>query len=75
MSASRNHQGIIELPRHQRLAPVGLLRDLDRPGTRDEIEGARNEEIRARVKADDEGVVVGVPSPTRDGFNRLRQEA
>jgi hypothetical protein len=38
-----------------------LLLDLDRPGTSDEIENAWDEEIRARVKAVDEGRAVGIP--------------
>jgi len=49
-----------ELPRHQRLALIRLLLDLDQPGTSDEIERAWDEEIRARVKAVDEGRAVGV---------------
>jgi putative addiction module component (TIGR02574 family) len=52
---------VVELPRHQRLALVRLLLDLDQPGTSDEIESAWNEEIRARVKAVDEGRMVGMP--------------
>jgi putative addiction module component (TIGR02574 family) len=35
--------------------------DLDQPGTRDEIEQAWDEEIRARVKAVDEGRANGIP--------------
>lgn len=52
---------IVELPRHQRLALVRLLLDQDRPGTSDEIENAWDEEIRARVRAVDEGRTVGIP--------------
>jgi putative addiction module component (TIGR02574 family) len=52
---------IVELPRHQRLALIRLLLDLDQPGTSEEIERAWDEEIRARVKAVDEGRAVGVP--------------
>ena len=52
---------VVELPRHQRLALVRLLLDLDQPGTTDEIEQAWDEEIRARVKAVDEGRANGVP--------------
>jgi hypothetical protein len=52
---------IVELPRHQRLTLARLLLDLDRPGTSDEIENAWDEEIRARVKAVDEGRAVGIP--------------
>jgi putative addiction module component (TIGR02574 family) len=50
----------VELPRHQRLALIRLLLDLDLPGTSDEIEQAWDEEIRARVKAVDEGRANGV---------------
>jgi putative addiction module component (TIGR02574 family) len=52
---------VVELPRHQRLALVRLLLDLDQPGTSDEIEQAWDEEIRARVKAVDEGRATGIP--------------
>ena len=52
---------IVELPRHQRLALLRLLLDLDRPGTSDEIESAWDDDIRARVKAVDEGRAVGMP--------------
>jgi putative addiction module component (TIGR02574 family) len=51
---------IVDLPRHQRLALVRLLLDLDRPGTGEEIEAAWDEEIRARVKAVDESRVAGI---------------
>jgi putative addiction module component (TIGR02574 family) len=52
---------IVELPRHQRLTLVRLLLDLDQPGKGGEIEAAWDEEIRARVKAVDEGRVTGIP--------------
>jgi putative addiction module component (TIGR02574 family) len=52
---------VVELPRHQRLALVRLLLDLDQPGTREEVDRAWDEEIRARVKAVDEGRAVGIP--------------
>ena len=51
---------VVELPRHQRLALVRLLLDLDQPGTTDEIEQAWDEETRARVKAVDEGRANGI---------------
>lgn len=53
-------KGIVDLPRHQRLALVRLLLDLDRPGSAEEIDSAWDEEIRARVKAVDEGRVAGI---------------
>lgn len=52
---------VFELPRHQRLALVRMLLDLDQPGTRDEIEQAWDDEIRARVLAIDEGRATGIP--------------
>lgn len=52
---------VVDLPRHQRLALVRLLLDLDQPGTSDEIEQAWDEEIRARVKAVDEGRATSIP--------------
>jgi putative addiction module component (TIGR02574 family) len=51
---------VVELPRHQRLALIRLLLDLDQRGTSDEIEGAWDQEIRARVQAVDEGRAVGI---------------
>jgi putative addiction module component (TIGR02574 family) len=52
---------VVELPRHQRLALVRLLLDLDQPGATDDIERVWDEEIRARVKAVDEGRANGIP--------------
>lgn len=52
---------VVELPRHQRLALVRLLLDLDQPGTSDDVEQAWDEETRARVKAIDEGRATGIP--------------
>ena len=54
-------KGLVELPRHQRLALVRLLLDLDQPGATDGIEQAWDEEIRARVKAVDEGRANCIP--------------
>ncbi len=51
----------IGLPRHQRLALAKLLLDLDQPAKAGDIEGAWDKEIRARVRAVDEGHAVGVP--------------
>jgi putative addiction module component (TIGR02574 family) len=52
---------VVELPRRQRLALVRLLLDLDQPATTDDIEQVWDEEIRARVKAVDEGRANGIP--------------
>lgn len=52
---------VVELPRHQRLVLVRLLLDLDQPGTSGEIDQAWDEEIRARIKAVDEGRTTGIP--------------
>lgn len=52
---------VVDLPRHQRLALVRLLLDLDQPGTNGEIEDTWDKEIRARVQAVDEGRSVGIP--------------
>jgi putative addiction module component (TIGR02574 family) len=51
---------VVELPRHQRLALMRLLLDLDQPGTSEDVERAWDDEIRARVKAIDEGRAVGI---------------
>jgi putative addiction module component (TIGR02574 family) len=52
---------VVELPRHHRLALVRLLLDLDQPGTSDDVERVWDEEIRARIKAVDEGRATGIP--------------
>ena len=59
---------IVELPRHQRLTLVRLLLDLDQPGMGTEIDASWDEEIRARVKAVDEGRAVGIP------YEQVRKE-
>jgi hypothetical protein len=59
---------IVELPRHQRLALVRLLLDLDRPGTSDEMEDAWDEEICVRIKAVDEGRAV------RISYEKIKKE-
>lgn len=53
-------KAVVDLPRHQRLALIKLLLDLKRPGCVEEIDAAWEEEIRARVKAVDEGRVAGI---------------
>jgi putative addiction module component (TIGR02574 family) len=67
---------VVELPRHHRLALVRLLLDLDQPGTSDEIDSAWEDEIRARVKAVDEGRVAGIPydQVKKDMADRLEPE-
>jgi putative addiction module component (TIGR02574 family) len=59
---------IVELPRHQRLALLKLLLDLDQSHPDPGIEGAWDEEIRARVRAVDEGRAVGIP------YEQIREE-
>lgn len=59
---------VVELPRHQRPALIRLLLDLDQPGTREEVDRAWDEEIRARVKAVDEGRTAGIP------YDQIKQD-
>ena len=59
---------IVELPKHQQLALLKLLLDLDRSYADQGTEGAWDEEIRARVKAVDEGRAVGIP------YEQVREE-
>lgn len=59
---------VVELPRHQRLALIRLLLDLDRPGKTEEIDAAWDEEIRARVAAVDDGRVEGI------SYEQIKQE-
>jgi putative addiction module component (TIGR02574 family) len=54
-------QEVVALSRRERLTLMRLLLDLDQPSKGDEIEKAWDQEIRARVKAVDEGRVSGVP--------------
>jgi hypothetical protein len=51
----------IGLPKQQRLALAKLLLDLDQPHNAGDVESAWDKEIRARVRAVDEGRAVGVP--------------
>jgi putative addiction module component (TIGR02574 family) len=50
------------------LALVRLLLDLDQPGANTDIDSAWDEEIRARVKAVDEGRAIGIP------YEQIRKE-
>jgi putative addiction module component (TIGR02574 family) len=59
MSIEEITKELVDLPRHQRLALVRLLLDLDQPRSDGEIEDEWDTEIRARVKAVDEGRVTG----------------
>jgi putative addiction module component (TIGR02574 family) len=61
-------QEVVELSRHERLTLVRLLLDLDQPSKGDEIEKAWDQEIRARVKAVDEGRAKGIP------YDEIKQE-
>ena len=61
-------QEIVELSRHERLTLMRLLLDLDQTSKGDDIEKAWDQEIRARVKAVDEGRVSGIP------YDQIKQE-
>jgi putative addiction module component (TIGR02574 family) len=61
-------QEVVELSRRERLTLMRLLLDLDQPAKGDEIEKAWDQEIRARVKAVDEGRVSGIP------YDQIQQE-
>jgi putative addiction module component (TIGR02574 family) len=54
-------QEVATMTRQERLTLVRLLLDLDQPVNGDEIAHAWDSEIRARVKAVDEGRVSGIP--------------
>jgi hypothetical protein len=54
-------QDLAELSRHERQALMRVLLDLDQPPQGDEIECAWDLEIRARVKAVEQGLVSGIP--------------
>ena len=53
-------QEVVELSRRERLTLMRLLLDLDQPSKGDEIEKAWDQEIRARVKAVDQGRASGI---------------
>jgi hypothetical protein len=59
---------IVELPKHQRLALLKLLLDMDRSRDDQSVVGVWDEEIRARVKAVDEGRAVGI------AYEQIREE-
>jgi putative addiction module component (TIGR02574 family) len=61
-------QEVVELSRHERLTLMRLLLDLDQPSKGAEIEKAWDQEIRARVKAVDEGRVSGIR------YDKIKQE-
>jgi putative addiction module component (TIGR02574 family) len=61
-------QEVVELSRHERLTLMRILLDLDQPPKSDEIEKAWDQEIRARVKAVDEGRVSGIR------YDEIKQE-
>ena len=61
-------QEVVELSRHERLALMRILLDLDQPSKGAEIEKAWDQEIRARVKAVDEGRVLGIH------YDQIKQE-
>ena len=53
--------GAIKLPRHQRLALVRILMELDEPGPDVDVETAWEAEIQTRARAVREGRVQGIP--------------
>jgi putative addiction module component (TIGR02574 family) len=61
-------QEVVELSRHERQTLMRLLLDLDRPTKGEEIEKAWDQEIRARIKAVDEGRTSGIP------YDQIKQE-
>jgi putative addiction module component (TIGR02574 family) len=60
-SVEKIAQDAAELTRQERLTLVRLLLDIDQPSNSAEMANAWESEIRARVKAVDEGRVSGVP--------------
>ncbi len=58
----------VSLPKEQRLALARALLDLESSGTVSESEQSWDDEIRARIKAVDEGCVASVP------YDDLRRE-
>jgi putative addiction module component (TIGR02574 family) len=52
---------VLELPHNQRLALARIILDLDAGPTDPDVEAAWDEEIRARLKAYDEGRLEAIP--------------
>jgi hypothetical protein len=50
----------LRLPRQQRLALAGLLLELEDGGTDPQADEAWEQEIRARIRAVDDGTAVGI---------------
>jgi putative addiction module component (TIGR02574 family) len=61
-------QEVVELSHRERLALMRLLLDLDQPPKGEEIEKTWDQEIRARIKAVDEGRTSGIP------YDQIKQE-
>jgi putative addiction module component (TIGR02574 family) len=61
-------QEVVELFRRERLTLMRLLLDLDQPPKGEEIEKAWDQEIRARIKAVDEGRASGI------GYDKIKKE-
>jgi putative addiction module component (TIGR02574 family) len=59
---------VVELSPRERRTLMRLLLELDQPSKGDEIEKAWDQEIRARVKAVDDGRVSGIP------YEQIKQE-
>jgi len=68
ISIEKITQEVVELSRQERLTLMRLLLDLDQPPKGDEIEKAWDQEIRARVKAVDEGRASGI------GYHEIKRE-
>jgi putative addiction module component (TIGR02574 family) len=61
-------QEVVALSRRERLTLMRLLLDLDQPTKGEQIEIAWDQEIRARIKAVDEGRTTGIP------YAQIKQE-
>lgn len=61
-------QEVVELSRRERQTLMRILLDLDQPPKGEEVEKAWDQEIRARVKAVDEGRVLGIQ------YDQIKQE-
>ncbi len=54
-------KNVTQLPRQQRLALARFLLDLDDSGANKEVEAVWDQEVQARIKAFDDGLVEAVP--------------
>ncbi len=67
-SIEKISQEVVDLSPRERVALMRILLELDRPSTGNEVDQTWDQEIRARIKAVDEGRAIGIP------YDQFKQE-